>query len=105
MGNRITDGRFRNFLSQSFTGNCVDNNEWCGEWASYGFCKDDAHTGYMLVSYKKSCGVCGNGGGGSEHTTETPSTATSFPVTTVTPSPGNLIKYPDIRFQLKFCTW
>ena len=96
LGNRIKDGRFRNFLFPFFTGNCVDNNEWCGEWASYGFCKDDAHTGYMLVSCKKSCGVCGNGGDGSEPTTKTSSTVTSSLVTTVTPFAGNLIRYPYI---------
>ena len=81
----------------------MDDNQFCGEWASFGFCEDDAHTGYMLVFCKKSCGVCGSGGDGSEHTTETPSAATSSPVTTVTPSPGNLLKYPYISDFPKLC--
>ena len=80
-------------MYQSFTGNCVDDNQQCGEWASHGFCKDAAHTGYMLVSCKKSCGVCGSGGNGFE-TTETSSHTTSSPGKNVTPFPGNLSKYP-----------
>ena len=63
----------------------MDDNETCGEWASYGFCEDDAHTGYMLVFCKKSCGVCESDGDDSEQITEVP-----LPVTQ---SPGNLLKY------------
>ena len=81
-------------MYESFTGNCVDDNQQCGEWASHGFCKDAAHTGYMLVSCKKSCGVCSSCGNGFETTTETPSPTTSSPGKTVTPFPGNLSKYP-----------
>ena len=54
----------------------------CGEWASRGFCEDDAHTGYMLVFCKKSCEVCDSGIDGSEQITESP----------FTQSPGNLLK-------------
>ena len=56
----------------------------CGEWASHGFCEDDAHTGYMLVFCKKSCEVCDSGIGGSEQTTDAP--------LSITQSPGNLLK-------------
>ena len=77
------------FLFSFFTGDCIDDNEMCGEWASHGFCEDDAHTGYMLVFCKKSCEVCDSGIDGSEQTTDAP--------LSITQSPGNFLKYPSTR--------
>merc|ERR1719297_4169 len=35
---------------------CVDNNQWCGDWAAIGEC--EANPAYMLVNCRYSCGVC-----------------------------------------------
>ena len=37
-------------------GNCVDNNEYCKDWADYGEC--DRNPGYMHINCAKSCGTC-----------------------------------------------
>ena len=38
------------------TGDCTDNNAFCGDWASRGECS--RNPGYMLVSCKLSCNKC-----------------------------------------------
>ena len=40
---------------------CVDDSEYCGDWASKGECQNNPE--YMLESCKKSCGVCSADGG------------------------------------------
>ena len=36
---------------------CEDNNGWCPNWASYGYC-DKWYVAWMNVNCKKSCNVC-----------------------------------------------
>jgi len=59
---------------------CTDDNQYCESWAANGEC--EANPGYMLVSCRKSCGVCSGPG-----PQPTPTPPTQAPTTAPTPPP------------------
>ena len=46
----------------SDSGGCTDDNHSCEYWASIGECSENPD--YMTVNCKRSCKICGGGGGG-----------------------------------------
>ena len=52
------------------TGNCADYNQYCASWASTGECSKNP--AYMNQYCRKSCRLCGSGGGGGSCTNASP---------------------------------